>query len=343
MTYITALFAILIIVLTSIIIFKLYQENRFIKEATKKEISNVTEGFEGVVAGINNSTDKTEFPLREFIIQSSYNSAIKDNKASKEQLTELINRGTRVFDFEIYARDNDLYVSYSEDKEYKRLETELDLTVDAAFSHLASKAFMQAGSGPLFVHLRVKTPSAKTFQQLATSIQDSFGTRLLPAGKEVNGSTYFKDLLDKVVIIHDQTSGNRPSNHPCVGEKCVQYVDLVNIYSGTVDMPLYTQIEYTDSMGLTKKVSVEPETGRTDIDTFYMVMPSAFEKRCGNRKSCGLPPLMETMKTKPCQMMLMQEDDPEMDAYQNIFVSAGSSYCLVSKYLDSMNEKNVET
>jgi len=74
-----------------------------------------------------------------------------------------------------------------------------------------------------------------------------------------------------------------------------------------------------------------------------MVMPSAFEKRCGNRKLCGLPPLMETMKTKPCQMILMQEDDPEMDAYQNIFVSAGTSYCLVSKYLDSIHEKNVET
>jgi type II secretory pathway pseudopilin PulG len=344
MTYLTAFALIIIIVLASIIVFNLYRENSFIREATKKE--TISEGFENAETTqqqqMKNTSDNLNFPLREFIIKSSYNSAINENKASKEQLTELINRGVRVFDFEIYTRDNTEYVSYSSDVEYKRIETDLTLTVDTAFSHIASKAFIQTNAGPVFIHLRVKTPSANTFQRLSSIIQKTFGSRLLPASTEVNGSTLFNDLVDKVVIMHDQTSGNKPSNHPCI-EKCVQYVDLVNIYSGTIDLPLYTHIEYTESMGLTKKVSIDPKTGRTDIDTFYMVAPSSFETRCASRKKCGITSLIETMKTKPCQMLLMSSNDEELDIYENIFKTAGTSYCLVSSYIEMLNEKNVET
>jgi len=336
MTYLTAFALIVIIALASIIVYNLYQENSFIREATIKETT-----IEGFVAETptKTTTEKLDLPLREFIIKASYNSAIKENKASKEQLTVLINDGVRVFDFEIYTRDDEEYISFSNDKEYKRIETDLTLTTDAAFSHIASKAFLQTNSGPVFIHLRVKTPSSKTFQRLSTNIRNAFGTRLLPVGTEVNGSTIFKDVVDKVIIMHDQTSGNKPSNHPCV-ENCVQYADLVNVFSGTIDMPLYTYMEYTESMGLTKKVSIDPKTGGTDIDTFYMVMPSSFETRC---VQCGIASLMETMKTKPCQLLLMPYDHDELEAYQDIFKKAGTSYCLVSRYIEMLNEKNVET
>jgi hypothetical protein len=347
MSYLTAFALIIIIVLTSIIVYNLYVENRFIKEMTKQEMRTV-EGFQNNenvqppnnAANLLISSEKTTFPLREFIIQSSYNSAIKDGEASKEQLTELINAGVRVFDFEIYERNGDTYVSYAEDKEYRRLETDLSLTVDTAFSHMASKAFSQPKSGPLFVHLRVKTPSAKTFQQLSTSIQQTFGSRLLPRNTEINGSTLFEDVIDKVIIIHDLTSGNRPKKFSCSNtDNCVQYEELVNIFSGSMDLPLYTQMDYTTNMGLTNKVSIEPATGRTDINTFFMVAPSSFERVC---KTCNV---METMETKPCQMLLMpyNEKTDELNAYLSIFKRTNTSYCPVSQYLEMLREQNVET
>lgn len=334
-----AVLIVVIIIITTVAIVYLNKENELIKASTRKEIVNnvVKEGF---VTSVNGS-----YPLREFIVKSSYNSAIKDGIASKEQLTELLNKGVRAFDFEIYTRDGQEYLSYSLDQEHRTLETDLTLKVDDAFSHISSKAFSEPNSGPLFLHMRVKTPSSATFQRLTDNLQNAFGSRLLDKGTVVNGSTFYNTLIDKVVIIHDLTSGNKPENFPCPNEeKCLQYTDLVNVYSGTIDLPLYSQLEYTESMGLSKKVSVDMATGKTDIGTYFMVAPSSFESKCVNRQSCGATTLMETMKTKPCQIILMRytDDNKELEEYEEIFKKAGSSYCSVAQYLAMLNEKNVE-
>jgi hypothetical protein len=54
---------------------------------------------------------------------------------------------------------------------------------------------------------------------------------------------------------------------------------------------------------------------------------------------------METMETKPCQMLLMpyNEQTDELNAYMSIFKHANTSYCPVSQYIEMVREKNIET
>ena len=65
-----------------------------------------------------------DLPIREFIVKSSYNSALSGQYAGKEPILTVLERGCRLLDFEIYTRNSIEYVSYSGDPEFKSMDTE---------------------------------------------------------------------------------------------------------------------------------------------------------------------------------------------------------------------------
>ena len=131
-------FLILVIVLIAIfIIYNLLKSRQIIKINYEKEKKELKEGFEtgsNDASGVQNASGVSissiprkylRLPIREFIVKSSYNSAINnENIAEKKQIMAVLERGCRLLDFEIYTRNNIEYVSYSEDSEYKSMDTE---------------------------------------------------------------------------------------------------------------------------------------------------------------------------------------------------------------------------
>jgi len=106
-----------IVVLAFLIIYNLIKSRQTNKLTYAREKQELKEGFESPGVAIGSLPEKyLSLPIREFIVKSSYNTAINEsNIADKAQIQKLLARGCRLVDFEIYTRNDIEYVSYSED------------------------------------------------------------------------------------------------------------------------------------------------------------------------------------------------------------------------------------
>jgi len=100
---------------------ELEKNKRSIEGFGEEEISNL-KAFDTPISISAIQEKYLDLPLREFIVKSSYNSAISGDYANKEAIRVLLERGVRLLDFEIYTTSNNIeYISYSK---------EADLTMD---------------------------------------------------------------------------------------------------------------------------------------------------------------------------------------------------------------------
>ena len=80
-------------------------EKKHVEGFGEDEIQKVMQSNEPVA--IDAVLDKfLDLPLREFIVKSSYNSAISGTFANQEMIRFLLQRGVRLLDFEIYTDTN---------------------------------------------------------------------------------------------------------------------------------------------------------------------------------------------------------------------------------------------
>lgn len=283
------------------------------------------------------------FPIKEFIIKSSYNSAIVGGSANKEAIKFVLKRGCRVLDFEIYTRTNDKgaekeYISFSEDPEYKTIKTDLDLTMDDAFTTVIGNAFASESSvpapkDPLFVQLRLKSQSHDAYRRIVKSIETNFGRKLY--GKQVNGSTKIGDLMDKIVIILDVTSApdydNYGSCNNSDGPDCIPFSTYIQLRSGMVDFPKYSYIDYQTMISSPILVA---DDGRSDMKSFYMITPP----QVGNVEA----PTIKELAKNPSQMVLMKfyNQTSALKNYEQIFNSCESSFCPISSFIRISHQLN---
>ena len=355
MHIIKKLLILVIIVASFFIIHSLMQENTMIKKKIQTEIDNNTketnkEGFQATVSEeiteLQKSAEKKglelkikpidtkyqDFPLREFMIKSSYNSAIINKTASKDAVLFAIGRGCRLLDFEIYTRDNVEYISYSEDPEYRTIHTGLTLSLENALIVVASNAFSNTND-PMFIQLRIKNNSKEAYNRISKLLNEVFGKKLYGNTEtiKVNGSTPIKHIMGRVVIILDALSA---PDYDKYGEKSL--IPQVGMISGSVDLPKYSYSEYYD---LTQSViMVNNKTGRTDVKTFMMIAPPEIG---GNIMTY---PNKETLEKLPVQMFLVPfyRQTDELKNYEEIFNDCESSFCTLGEFMRNSNKKNAE-
>ena len=313
-----------------------------------KDMSSLNDAASGLGLGLNIKSVSEKyynFPIKEFIMKSSYNSAIVGESASKEAIKFVLKRGCRVLDFEIYTRQDDKgvekeYISFSEDPEYKSIKTDLDLTMDDAFTAVIGNAFasnssVPAPKDPLFVHLRLKNHSRDAYRRIVKSVETNFGSKLYE--KKVNGSTKIGDLMDKMVIILDITSAPDYDNYgSCAnsdGPDCIPFSAYVQLRSGMVDFPKYSYIDYQTMISTPVLVA---DNGRTDMKSFYMLTPP----QIGN---VAAPTIAEFAKN-PCQMVFMKfyNQTSDLKQYEEIFNTCESSFCPISSFIRKSYQSNSE-
>ena len=302
------------------------------------EMSSLNDAAAALGRGLNIqpiSKKYYKFPLKEFMVKSSYNSAIVGNSASENAIKFVIKRGCRLLDFEIYTRTNDdgvkkEYISFSEDSEHKTIKTDLDLTIDKAFETVIGNAFTSAPApkDPLFIHLRIKNHSTDAYERIAKSIKTNFGSKLYE--KEVNADTEIGNLIDKVVMILDVESapnyenyGNCDKNIP----NCVPIRNVINLRSGMIGLPKYSYIDYNTIVSVPTSYD---DTGRTDIAMFFMMTPP----QIGNMNA----PSIADLAKNPCQMVLIKyyNQTPILKEYEEVFNMCESSFCPMSVFIKKM-------
>ena len=279
-----------IVLLAFFIIYNLLKSRQTIKLNYIKEKKELKEGFDGEGVAIADGEGVAiaalpekylSLPIREFIVKSSYNSAINDkNIATKDQIRYVLERGCRLIDFEIYTRNNIEFVSYSEDPQFQSMDTENDassrLSLGDAFNTVVGYAFTSPSpspNDPLFVSLRIKDNSTETYSRIAKLIDYGFKNKLYKG--DVTSNTPLKDLMGKVIIVLDITSSSKYKSLVRCPESAPCFSDYVNVEAGSIHLPLYT---YGNLETLPQKPVMTGNSLQTDIKTFMMITPAQMDQ-----------------------------------------------------------------
>jgi hypothetical protein len=324
---------ILVIIFISIfIIYNLLKSREVIKKKYEKEKQQLKEGFTDTsnvsIAAIPESYSK--LPIHEFIVKSSYNSAINnENIADKKQIMKVLERGCRLLDFEIYTRNNIEYVSYSEDPQYQSMDTENEvdnrLPLSDAFNTSVGYAFTSPSpspNDPLFISLRIKNNSVETQRRIASLVEYTFKNHLYNG--KVTRITPLQKLMGKVIIILDKTSSP---------EECSDCSKFVNIETGTIEFQKYT---YTNLETLSQNLVMPSKDGlRTNIRSFMMMTPNQMDQ-------LKPPNPVDTISKWFPQFLLYKFYKPgeELTEYENIFNENQTALVPVSTIILNNRKKN---
>ena len=165
------------------------------------------------------------YPLSQYAIKGSYNTANSGNYVSTKAIHYVISRGCRFLDFEVYIDENEdkpslssAIVAYSmvpinntTNTKTVKLDSKNTITLDDALSACISKAFSASISpnydDPLFIQLRLKTGKS-SLQPIVNSINYRLMDKLHmdPIEKtaiNVNAETELKTIMGKIILVVD--------------------------------------------------------------------------------------------------------------------------------------------
>ncbi len=312
---------ILVICLFLVIFYNMFAENKLMKNYLTKETEKYEKNRKKLMENFESAPPETvlkapksldskyhDFPLSELAIKSSYNSAIdKDKKATKDALANIIKQGYRLCDLELYTRsDKDdkpqVYVSHGNGV----MESEPELTIMDALNTIASNAF-SGSNDPIFIQLRVIEATQDTYKIIVDALQKVLSNKLMN-GKVTSATTY-REIMGKAIIVFNYS----------LSQKCYSIQEcnkIVNIYSGSMELPCYDYVTYSN-MNL-PPLMVDPKTEKTDNKRFYMVLPGATDV-----------PLYD----KVCNMFLARDSE----AIDEMFAKCGYAVCPLGKIQNYMN------
>lgn len=215
-----------------------------INEIRKKQsnISRMKENLDVVdkrIQNINYNDAQYQYKLRDYNIMSSYNSCCDGNfengYVSLDALKQVIFRGARVLDFEIYSLDNKTVIAASDNNNFYQKGTYNSLPFEKTMDLIERYAFSASTApnynDPLFLHFRIKSKKPHVFNDMAKSLASSFSRYRLPSkynyesGGENIGSEPLKNFNRHVIFVCDKEN-NMFENSPLD--------ELINFASGTV-------------------------------------------------------------------------------------------------------------
>lgn len=235
MTGITKLLFILAIVLAFFLLYRLVERRQHILAAyeTEMEESAKHEPFEAMPL-ITNCRNLT-LPLKEYEIMSSWNSATNSRgDVSLEALDDVLLRGYRFIDLEVYSVNNVPNVSFSVQKGVDIMEASPLLFLDVMRRIVAKGFSSNNGQDPLFLHLRIKSKNPQIYEKLADVLTAECKPRLYPS--VVTADTLLSELKGKLVVVVDRNYSPKSETYECVGSCKNDFTAMINMYSGTPEL-----------------------------------------------------------------------------------------------------------
>jgi len=179
------------IIIASIILYRLWVNRIQIKKESKVSL----EPYSSISVG---TTNHTTLALNQYFIKASWNTAYTGSSNSKyannamnvKMIIDVLNRGCRFLDFEIYAvmdaNQNIVPVVGYSTQLYNNHQMECNepvVNLSDVFLTIANNAFSTTNGSPnpkdpLFIQLRIKSSNMKLYQMLPTLIQNAFNNLL---------------------------------------------------------------------------------------------------------------------------------------------------------------------
>ena len=278
------LIVLIIIIFTYIILRLLHRRSKLINVSTKEglnvfstpeaELASVKSSNPVLIQGIKN--EYTDRPLRDYVIKSSYNSAITGNYVNLDMIKYLLSRGCRFLDFEVFYIDNSPQVAYTTDSQYEIIDTDNSILLDAVLASAVANAFssVSPNSGdPLFIHLRIKSNDPNIYKAVAKSIDFALKARLY--NKQINKNTKLSEIMGQVVLIVDKTiNRNYKDNTKCspLEKGCYDLTKRINLESGSETLFLQRYSELLNQCAIPPHILDNCQGRKKDICTNVSVM-----------------------------------------------------------------------
>lgn len=260
----------------------------------------------------------TNRPLKEYVIKSSYNSAITGKYVNAEMVKYLLKRGCRLLDFEVLFIDEKPYVTYTSDPNLEVINTDNKILLDNILTTAISQAFTQPSPNyedPLFIHLRLKSKNNDIYKSVAKSIDATLRGKLY--SKKITNNTKLSDIMGKVVIIMDKTINRKyetDSNCKITDKNCYKLSKYINLESGS-DLLYYNT--YTDILNQSYNIVniVDKCDHCTDVKRNRMVIPDKTHNNTNN------PDALELIGKHGCQIVTQRFylKDDNLSKYEKIF------------------------
>lgn len=278
--------------------------------------------------------------LKEYYIKASYNTALTGRYINLDMVKYVISRGCRFLDFEIYLIDDKIYVGSSSDINAKTLDTENSVLVDKIFSTIISTAFTSAtapnNGDPLFINLRIKNKTEKTYKELAKTISYNFKAKLHKG--IIKNTTKLANIMGKIIIVIDKTiNPDYAAASKCNNEKkCVNLTNLVNLESGSEDLFMQKRGDMMAQYGI--PIYTMNDNMTTTVKNMYLISPDSGSKAASN------PEYISFIKKYSSQITPYRYyyNDAGLKEYEGFFDDNKSAFVSMAnaiKYFDKNSEE----
>lgn len=279
---------IITIFIATYILFSLYKERQSLLKIKEKEnfalLSTENSQFKefnntlkNKPLYIKNFSGDSNLPLKEYVIKSSYNTAITGNYVSNDMIKLVLSRGCRFIDFEIFIIDDVPQISYSNDNTYTTRNTDNTIVLDTALSTVASNAFVNSipnPKDPLFIHLRVKSNDPKSLKYVAASIDST----LFKSGRlyknKIDKDTTLADVAGKFVVLIDNSNINNYKALTNCNKNDKGCYNLDNYINSKSNNQFYIKKKFIDVFDSPiHKPVINDKTGKSDVKKITIALP----------------------------------------------------------------------
>lgn len=280
-----------------------------------KSIYPISEGFQKMDHMYN-------LPLREFCMFGSANTALTNGMklVNIDQVKDILIRGCRFIELEIYSVAGMPVVGYSSDSKKYNLDTENSLALSDVLNKIVSVGFAEAphANQPIFIHMRIKTSNTNLYNKIANIIKSNIEPRMYGGarGNEAMLSTPLSRLMKQVVIVVDTD-----------GEDSPDYKDLsryVHMESGKYTVRKYKADEL--SAGLLDPPFIKDNGRSTDVKLIRIVYSS---------NTYNNPDIKKMVPNFGAQIIMNQfySPDTNLTETERIFSDNKSSFIPISRML----------
>jgi len=355
----------LIIIIFTYILYRLYIKRNRILQDENFEVLGVDIGLNSIGLGSSEETELhkvtknrnsigigsldaayTELPISQYVIKSSYNSAITGNYVNLDMLKYVLSRGCRFIDFEVYAIQNNdgpdsqyaPYVAYSTDPTNNSIDTQNKILLDKVLTNAVAYGFNSPSpnaNDPLFIQLRIKSNNTKIYKMVAKSIKESIDSRLY--NEKITSKTKYSDIKGKVVIIIDKTIRYDYTDYvscDASNNMCVDLRTVTNIKSGSELLKLSTYHEVLNKM--TNPPNIKNNNINTNVRYMQLVVPPLDNMNLKNPND-----IAAFIRDYGCQMVAYRFYIPgdELDDYEEFFKDNGYGMVPMSFALQYLAKK----
>jgi hypothetical protein len=197
---------------------------------------------------------------------ASYNTALTGKYVNLDMITNVLKRGCRFMDLEVFSVNDAPVVAHSTDNVKFNLDVENTLPLGDVLNRIAGDGFSGSSpnpNDPIFIHLRIKTADDKELQtKIGTIIKDKLGPRLhkFPFGNDMMSQTPMSQLMGKVIIIVEKDLNSKSPR-----------MEIANMESGRIDFRKYTDARLTAE--LITPPNIKNDDTKTDVKLMKIVFP----------------------------------------------------------------------